>query len=207
MDYSTSIHEDHPAGASPWGNSPIASPQHSRATFGASADTPTSPTPYSAHSYNGSYSENDIIGGGSFNRPDSAGATSVTDTSSDGRRPDTAESVQSSTPDQHQPYLGQIETPPQQQYRPEGQRVQPQRYHTTGRQIQPSQASLYKLHAKITGLERTGRKDPILRFDVHVSVQVGLMQILYTESNSSDQSAKVPHDPIPRCPSDSFRIH
>ena len=26
----------------------------------------------------------------------------------------------------------------------------------------------YSLHAKITGLERTGRKDPILRFDVHV---------------------------------------
>jgi hypothetical protein len=27
----------------------------------------------------------------------------------------------------------------------------------------------FKLVAKITGLERTGRKDPILRFDVHVS--------------------------------------
>ena len=27
----------------------------------------------------------------------------------------------------------------------------------------------YRLHAKITGLERTGRKDPVLRFDVHVS--------------------------------------
>lgn len=30
-------------------------------------------------------------------------------------------------------------------------------------------APVYKIQGKITGLERTGKKDPILRFDVHVS--------------------------------------
>lgn len=31
---------------------------------------------------------------------------------------------------------------------------------------------MYKLQAKITGLERAARKDPILRFDVHVSISL-----------------------------------
>ena len=42
----------------------------------------------------------------------------------------------------------------------------PNRYHQTGRgQRQPPQ---YRMTAKITGLERTGKKDPSIRFDVHV---------------------------------------
>ena len=36
-------------------------------------------------------------------------------------------------------------------------------------QQQQQRAIQYKLQAKVTGLERTGRKDPILRFDVYVS--------------------------------------
>jgi hypothetical protein len=43
----------------------------------------------------------------------------------------------------------------------------PARYQTGNRGQR--NAPQYKLQAKITGLERTGRKDPILRFDVHVS--------------------------------------
>jgi hypothetical protein len=46
-------------------------------------------------------------------------------------------------------------------------RHEPQRYHHGARQ-QRQQPPQYKLSAKITGLERTGRKDPILRFDVYV---------------------------------------
>lgn len=44
----------------------------------------------------------------------------------------------------------------------------PNRYHQSGRQGQKPPPQ-YKLQAKITGLERTGKKDPAIRFDVHVS--------------------------------------
>ena len=52
----------------------------------------------------------------------------------------------------------QKQTDPRQQAQPQSQQRQQQ---------QPRQAQ-YKLQAKVTGLERTGRKDPILRFDVYV---------------------------------------
>ena len=42
----------------------------------------------------------------------------------------------------------------------------------TGRANAPQ----YRLQAKITGLERTGRKDPILRFDVYVRVSLHHIQ-------------------------------
>lgn len=63
---------------------------------------------------------------------------------------------------QQQQYLHQQR---QQSYQ---QQQRPSRYQggTRPRQNIPQ----YKLQAKITGLERTGRKDPILRFDVHVSM-------------------------------------
>ena len=45
----------------------------------------------------------------------------------------------------------------------------PNRYHQTGRGGgKPPQ---YRLQAKIVGLERTGKKDPSIRFDVHVRVE------------------------------------
>lgn len=98
------------------------------------------------------------MGGGSYTRPDSsAGTESVAE--SDDHRPDTAESVHN-----EQPFLGQQQPPAQ------GHRQEPQRYHTAARQAQQPQGPQYKLQAMITGLERTGRKDPILRFDVHVSI-------------------------------------
>ena len=42
---------------------------------------------------------------------------------------------------------------------------QPQRYHGNRPQRQQQH---YKLQAKVTGLERNSKKDPILRFDVYV---------------------------------------
>ncbi|TVY19674.1 Vacuolar protein sorting-associated protein 17 [Lachnellula arida] len=153
MDYSASIHDaDNPAAASPWGSSPAASPRHARnSSYGSPPDVPPSPTPYSVNpAGNGSFPPEDTMGAGSYNRPDSsAGTPSVTE--SDGR---TAESGRTQTSQE-----------PTQQHRPE-----PQRYHPAARQSQQPQASQYKLQAKITGLERTGRKDPILRFDVHTNL-------------------------------------
>ena len=43
-----------------------------------------------------------------------------------------------------------------------------QKHQSTGKSGGRTSTPQYKLHAKITGLERTGRKDLILRFDVHV---------------------------------------
>lgn len=48
------------------------------------------------------------------------------------------------------------------------QKTQPQRYHSNVKTPARTNLPQYKLQAKVTGLERTGRKDPILRFDVHV---------------------------------------
>ncbi|KAI9929802.1 hypothetical protein ASPWEDRAFT_102797 [Aspergillus wentii DTO 134E9] len=43
-------------------------------------------------------------------------------------------------------------------------------YQAGGGQQAKQPAPLYKIQARITGLERTGKKDPILRFDVHTNV-------------------------------------
>lgn len=164
MDYSSSINDaENPVGASPWGSSPVSTPQHARAgSYGSSGDVPPSPTPYnSTAAGNVGYSNDESIGGGHYNRPaSSTGTESVAE--SDDLRPDTADSIvpaSQSSSDQQQ----------QQQATPQAHRSEPQRYHPVARQAQQSQGSQYKLQTKITGLERTGRKDPILRFDVHVS--------------------------------------
>ncbi|PMD54109.1 vacuolar protein sorting-associated protein Vps17 [Hyaloscypha bicolor E] len=170
MDYSASIQEDHPAGTSPWGSSPVASPQHPRtSSFGAPGDVPPSPTPYLSNQSSTGFSQDDTLGGGSYQGAESSvGEGSVTE--SDGHRPNTADSIRSQ-PEQQQTYPGQQQqAPPQPQYQAQPHRSEPQRYHQTNRQGQQPQAPQYKLQAKITGLERTGRKDPILRFDVHTNL-------------------------------------
>jgi hypothetical protein len=170
MDYSASINDaDNPAGASPWGSSPVASPQQPRTNTFPPRDV-ISPTPYSPNpAGNASYSQEDMSGEGGFNGANNGAEASNYD---NGRRPDTAESTQSDVEPQQdfgQHHQHQQQAPAQQQY-PAGQhRPEPQRYHhTAARQGQHAQNPHYKLQAKITGLERTGRKDPILRFDVHV---------------------------------------
>lgn len=51
----------------------------------------------------------------------------------------------------------------------QAQRTGPARHHGGAKQQGRQNAPQYKLLAKITGLERVGKKDPVLRFDVHVS--------------------------------------
>ncbi|KAF7716483.1 Vacuolar protein sorting-associated protein 17 [Penicillium ucsense] len=46
----------------------------------------------------------------------------------------------------------------------------PARYQTGVRQASRPPPPAYKIQAKITGLERTGKKDPVLRFDVHTNI-------------------------------------
>jgi hypothetical protein len=66
--------------------------------------------------------------------------------------------------EQHQYQQPAPQSPPQQRTQ------RPQAHQQQSRQSIPQQQRpQHYLHAKITALERTGRKDPILRFDVHVS--------------------------------------
>lgn len=176
MDYSASIHDaEHPAGASPWG-SPGSSPQHNRTTFTANPEPPQSAyQPFGSNPpSNGLAQEHDDggFGGGEqeYRRPDTASTDSAADTQTDGTRTD-APPPRQGQPEQHGGFdaggQGQAPLPqqPQEPPRLSGDTVAPPGSESQSRK--PAQPQ-FKLQAKITGLERTGRKDPILRFDIHV---------------------------------------
>jgi hypothetical protein len=161
MDYSSSLHDaDHPVEASPWGSSPASSPEHGRTTFAASSgDVPPPHSPYRDHHSegNGDYNQDENpIGSGGYNRPENNTFSGGDD--GEIQRPATAESVEQT----QQPLAHG------QQYQQGHQQPVSQQYPPGARQGSRPQGPQYKLQAKITGLERTGRKDPILRFDVHV---------------------------------------
>ncbi|KAF2742872.1 vacuolar protein sorting-associated protein-like protein vps17 [Sporormia fimetaria CBS 119925] len=146
MDYSALQNDpDHPGGGDPWASSP----QHSRSTFAQppTSDIPSSPlspqaSPYAQHNEQYGY-------------PDAHDAPR---TSSEHGDENQARPTAPQSPNK------QKSQGPQAQQGPQGPQ-QPQRYHR-----QASQRPQYKLQAKITGLERTGRKDPILRFDVYTNL-------------------------------------
>ncbi|KAI0014318.1 hypothetical protein F4779DRAFT_5334 [Xylariaceae sp. FL0662B] len=163
MDYRSPIADDeHAPDASPWGSSPPASPRRNGPTFDSLGnDQPSLPYQYGSHDPNNGFAQEDP-GVNAFKRPESAGsATSAT-----------FEASQSSKPPR-QSEAG-IEAPQQPETR---QQSHTQGHHTgngssagQARQARRSTGPQYKLQAKITGLERTGRKDPILRFDVHTNI-------------------------------------
>lgn len=161
MDYSASIHEtDDPAGASPWGHTSESSPHQSRSDFGnTSQDAPS--FPYSSQlSSNGLEETGD---GEESQRPGTATTTSGTDGELDDSTTLDVNASESAGESQHG-FSGQqtSEAPPHQHPGGESQREQ-------GQQSRKPAQPQFRLQAKITGLERTGKKDPILRFDVHVS--------------------------------------
>ena len=172
MDYSSIPNDsDHPGGASPWSSSPQPNNRPSFQTQ-TSIDAPPSPlathTPYRPARGSESPQEypNDHAGGrGRYSRPESSGEGSAPE--ENGSSPDLSARLQS--PQLGEPgFIDQSEYHQQQQYAPQQRSEGPQRYHTGVRVGQRQNIPQYKLHAKITNLERTGRKDPILRFDVHV---------------------------------------
>jgi hypothetical protein len=150
MDYST--HDsDLPGGGDPWASSP----QHNRQSFGQppTSDIPSSPLPAQASPYRQGSEQYGYMGDqDAQNRPNTA--------SSNGDHAQPSQSVGHDAPQPQQP---QQQPQAQQQAPTQGQ--QPQRYHGTRPQRQQQH---YKLQAKVTGLERNGKKDPILRFDVYV---------------------------------------
>ncbi|KAJ5626807.1 hypothetical protein N7528_004234 [Penicillium herquei] len=144
MDYSAIPHDpEHPVEASPWG-----SPRADRTTFSATnSDIPSSPLP------------------GHDRAAEEEGRGEVAPQS-----PDLSAQLQSAQlgdPDYtegQQPFAAQSPSA-------DHQRSQlPARYQTSMRQPSRPAAPAYKIQAKITGLERTGKKDPILRFDVHTNI-------------------------------------
>lgn len=147
MDYSSSIHETEDPAASPWGNTPGSSPQHDRTTFGSiTGDAPVPAFPYAPQSSNG------LGHGGEDSFPVSGVATPAP-----GEQDDATLAAHPGSGDITQP--AGFEGPPRPAAATDAQPEEPRK---------PPQPQ-FRLQAKITGLERTGKKDPIMRFDVHVS--------------------------------------
>ncbi|KAI1083552.1 hypothetical protein F5B20DRAFT_577230 [Whalleya microplaca] len=161
MDYRSSIPDDeHAADASPWGSTPPASPPRNEPAFSSLGNTqPTSPYQYESHDPNNGFAQEDPTAN-PFRRPDTASSNAGSTAAFDPSQP--------SEPSQ------QSEAGTEAGQQPEAhQQSQTQGHHAgngQGRQARRSAGPQYKLQAKITGLERTGRKDPILRFDVHTNI-------------------------------------
>ena len=161
MDYSASIHDaDDPAGASPWGNSPSSSPRHNRTAFsGLAGEPPTSPFPYTSQDSNGL---DNSVGSESFQRPGTA--TTASETEGEAEEATVVETEEGDS-------TADIESQPA----PAVEQPQPSQPAVGAAQVQQPQKATqpqYRLQAKITGLERTGKKDPLLRFDVYVNMLV-----------------------------------
>jgi hypothetical protein len=159
MDYSGATADtDALAGSSPWGSS---SPRAGRTPYAPAPQTPNvpdSPTQQPGHQHTHSQ---DSISANPF-----ANETGIASPPSNPSEPQTQPSATQEAPAQEVP---QAQEQPPQQYaasQPHPQmRPAAARYHSA-RQQRPVPA--YKLQAKVTALERTGRKDPVIRFDVYV---------------------------------------
>lgn len=169
MDYSQPFHDDNPSGTSPWG-SPGTSPQHNRTTFNAAGAGLPPPafqgfTPNPAGNGLGAAEEDAGFGDSDtgFGRPATANSAGATpEAQADNSRTDASQS-------EVEGEGSQAPAAAQQDAKGQGEQ-QPQHQDAQQRDLQPRRPAqpLLKLQAKVTGLERTGRKDPILRFDVHV---------------------------------------
>lgn len=157
MDY-THNDEGYAGGSSPWASSP----QHNRTSFGQppTSDLPSSPLPPPASPYGQDSEQYGYMGDNSQqqNRP----GTASTENGETYPAPSQQQQQEQQQPSQDAPQLPQH--PNAQQPAPQ-QGQQPQRYHGTRPQRQQQH---YKFQAKVTGLERNGKKDPIIRFDVYV---------------------------------------
>lgn len=159
MDYSAvSSDSDALHGASPWGSS---SPRANR-SFPSPSDPPDSPGPIRGHSYSQSQ---DSVPESPYQPAAPSEASDSPALIADSHVSQQA-SYQSEAPQQSQsgPQDAQAQVAGQQQQQYQ-QRQGAARYHTAKQQRPVAQ---YKLQAKVTALERTGRKDPVIRFDVHV---------------------------------------
>ena len=165
MDYSAAIADD-PAAASPWGSS---SPRAQRVPFGGA--TPDSPRTPGGHGRDGSQSS---LPGPALGNPQAQAQAHSNDGSfneQEAQAPHTgdAQSHPAQAQQQQMPSQAQAQAQYSQAQHPQQQHPQQRsgaaRYHNARQQRPVPQ---YKLQAKVTALERTGRKDPVLRFDIYV---------------------------------------
>lgn len=154
MDYSATINDVEDPAASPWGNSPASSPRTSRTGFGNLAGEPPL-SPFRGNSQISNGPGHPAAAPDDIHRPGTATTAS-----------ETGESTISEAEDSH-PQADVQRTQLEGDHAPS----QPSQHQATEQPRKPAQPQ-YKLQAKITGLERTGKKDPILRFDVHVRAQL-----------------------------------
>jgi hypothetical protein len=151
MNYTADTNDaEHLAGPSPWGSS---SPKADRTSFPTSSDdVPQSPvqaprqSPYTSEQ-----------GSPNASRYQDASDRAYQQTATAVPADEDGGLLNSSQHPQSMPEASAEDT---QQQRPGAARYQPKRQQRTVPQ--------YKLQAKITALERSGRKDPVLRFDVYV---------------------------------------
>jgi hypothetical protein len=183
MDYSASA--GFAGGSSPWASSPEAS----RASFGdANVSREDLPPPAVSHG----------SGTDGIERPGSGWDQDqqrqwLPQTESHGQQ-----QQQQSQPQQQQEYQSDghrhDETSSTENRRPQSAA----RYHgAPPHHAQQRQQPQYKLQTKITGLERTGKKDAILRFDVYVSLPSGYQLFSQHAHCHSDKPTQIPNHPIP----------
>lgn len=158
MDYSAPIHEaDDAVGASPWGNSPTTSPRHSRPAFETLGEE-TPPFPINPSNANGLSPDPEAPE--SFQRPSTATTASGEGDNGDS---ETVNAPQTGSAFESQQSISE----PAVAGASEEQTAQAEQAARDQEPRKPAKPQ-YRIQAKITGLERTGKKDPILRFDIHV---------------------------------------
>jgi hypothetical protein len=156
MDYSPHDPEN-PEGTSPWASSP----QRQRNSYGPPTnEIPSSPLPPQSP-----YVDDDLTGTG-FHGEHAAHAEPGTPRKvPENGEAEQAEHETSHSHSPHQQQTGHRQEPPHSPGQAPPHSPGQQRYHG----VRARQAKVAdKLQAKVTGLERTGKKDPILRFDVYV---------------------------------------
>ena len=174
MDYSSLPNDPaYPPGTSPWQSSPRPANGPSYTESEASS-TASSPRAHHSSTANSSHdqrpeddSDQDTLKPGRDQHDETL--ESSVDSAPDGPANHVQKNQKAVEQNLHPSYNPQdLPKPPNQQ----GQQQRgsgPNRYRGTNRSDQRAHLPQYKLQAKVTGLERTGRKDPVLRFDVHVS--------------------------------------
>ncbi|KAL8853654.1 MAG: hypothetical protein Q9221_001465 [Calogaya cf. arnoldii] len=187
MDYSSLPNDpDNPVGSSPWQSSPQASTHPNFGTTPEPGSTPASPLAKHSTTYTES-SPQQSEDGNPQDGLDRRQRTEDGEQSAEDDSPQTTPQRQQGPPlngkgmspghTRHlqQEYLQQQRQEQLRQQSGQNQQQQPRsavpsRYHTQARTNQRQHLPQYKLQAKITNLERTGRKDPVLRFDVHTNL-------------------------------------
>jgi hypothetical protein len=157
MDYSSAIAND--AGRDPWASSP----QHDRSTFPQNNNSNEAPP-------TNSFSHQPPAPDGDDDQHDQNPQLPAQNNQQYSSQQSQSQSYDNSTRHEPQRYHHARPQHPPQQYS-HMQQPPPQSYQQQQQQQQaqpPQPRKQYKLQAKITALERTGRKDPVLRFDVYV---------------------------------------